>query len=293
MGCCSSKQCTLTTADFAEVPFDVKPEISYHVLGLNDMEAAIRCMTRAFSGNANAESDDYVPTGQGAPGDPLQNWMIGAGDFDVALEDKIAHHEYLCKFGFHQAYHLKGILLGTKYNSTLASVAAVFPSDSPGRDLYSNPCAGIGILCCRMGGKMPPGSDAKKYGKLAGKRSNAVEVGMNELSKFMKPLKGRYWKIEILAVDPKFQGKGIAREAIKAIQWLADRENMPLYIECAGDRLAETYKKMGFCDDEHSYELKLDKDDPGPSLKLRGLLKNAKNSGASSDPRKVVPAETE
>lgn len=288
MGCCSSKQSSITTADFAEVPFDVSPELSYHVLGLGDMEAAIRCMTRAFSGNANAESDDYVPTKEGTPGEPLQNWMIGGGDFDVALADKIDHHEYLCRFGFHQGYHLKGLVLGIKYNGTLACVAVAFPPDSPGRDLYSNPMAGVGILCCRMGCSMPP-SDAKKYGKFAAKRSHAVDVGLNELSKMNKPLKGRYWKVEILAVDPKFQGKGISREAIKAIQWLADRENVPCYVECAGDRLAETYKKMGFCDDEHEYELKLHKDDPGPTLKLRGLLRKAKNPEASSDKRKVVP----
>lgn len=289
MGCCSSKQSSITSAEFAEVPGSKPTEITYHVLGLGDMEAAIRCMTRAFSGNGNAQSDDYVPTKEGVPGDPLQNWQVGAGDLEVALADKIEFHEYLCRFGFHQGYHLKGLVLGIKYDGNLAGVAVVFPPDSPGRDLYSNPMAGVGIFCCRMGCAMPP-SDAKKYGKFAAKRSNAVEMGMSELSKLNKTLKGRFWKVEIIAVDPKFQGKGIAREAMKAIQWLADRDNMPLYIECAGDRLADTYKKMGFCDDEHEYELKLPKDDPGPTLKLRGLVRKAKNPAASTDPRKVSPA---
>lgn len=296
MGCCAgcaSKRSRITTDDFQDMPLSLAPEVTYHVLGLDDMNAAIRCITRSFSGNANAESDDYVPAEQGVPGEQLQNWIVGGGDFNVALEDKIAYHEYCGKFAFLSAYHLKGVVLGMKYNGSLASVAVLFPHDSPYNT--SPVCAGLmalNLIFKRMGGAMPP-SDPKKYGQFAGKRGSAVENCLGEMYQFRSnKTKGRYYKIEVLAVDPKFQGKGIAGEAMKVIQWLADRDNMPLYVECAGDKLPNMYKKMGFSDGETVAEPKLSKDDPGPSVKVTGLLRKAKTS-VPSDARKVAPNETE
>lgn len=326
MGCCAgcaSKQSRITTDDFQDMPLSLAPEVTYHVLGLDDMNAAIRCITRSFSGNANAESDDYVPAEQGVPGEQLQNWIVGGGDVKVALEDKIAYHEYCAKFAFLSAYHLKGVVLGMKYTGSwerktdpatgrvtfvnadtgevslevpqplLASVAVLFPHDSP---FNTSPvCAGLlalNFIFKHMGGAMPP-SDPKKYGQFAGKRGSAVENCLGEMYQFRSnKTKGRYYKIEVLAVDPKFQGKGIAGEAMKVIQWLADRDNMPLYVECAGDRLPNMYKKMGFSEGETVAEPKLSKDDPGPSVKVTGLLRKAKTS-VPSDARKVAPNETE
>lgn len=55
-----------------------------------------------------------------------------------------------------------------------------------------------------------------------------------------------HWYLWLLAVDPPFQGKGIAGELLRPTLRQADRDRLPCYLETARERNVSFYLRFGF-----------------------------------------------
>ncbi|MCL2706971.1 MAG: GNAT family N-acetyltransferase [Dehalococcoidia bacterium] len=56
----------------------------------------------------------------------------------------------------------------------------------------------------------------------------------------------RYCYLALLAVDPAYQGQGIASALIKPILQMLDKDNMPCYLETQNLKNVEMYQHFGF-----------------------------------------------
>ncbi len=56
----------------------------------------------------------------------------------------------------------------------------------------------------------------------------------------------RYWYLQILAVDPAYQGQGLARRLLEPMLARADREGLPCYLETQLEKNVALYKHFGF-----------------------------------------------
>ena len=56
----------------------------------------------------------------------------------------------------------------------------------------------------------------------------------------------KHWYLNMLAVDPKYQGKGYASALLNAMLPEIDKQNLPCYLETGGDKNVSIYKHFGF-----------------------------------------------
>jgi ribosomal protein S18 acetylase RimI-like enzyme len=70
----------------------------------------------------------------------------------------------------------------------------------------------------------------------------------------------RYWYVNLVATQPKFQRRGYGTRVIRAVCDLADEERVDLYLESAGDRNRRFYESAGF---QVAASLRLDQIPPG------------------------------
>ena len=108
-----------------------------------------------------------------------------------------------------------------------------------------------------------------------------VALGSKEIQELKKPFKGRYWKVEGLAVDPSALNQGISRVLMEAMFHLADvksTEQAPCVVGCGLEKLSPLYKKLGFVDGEVQKEIAV-KGDPGGVFMLCSLVRKS-GSGA-------------
>ena len=61
-----------------------------------------------------------------------------------------------------------------------------------------------------------------------------------------------HWYLEILGVDPKYQGKGYSSRLVRAMYPRADTQSVPIYIETIGSENAAIYNHLGFSTVEES-----------------------------------------
>ena len=121
-----------------------------------------------------------------------------------------------------------------------------------------------------------------------------LTAAQKSLHPLVKPLKQQYWKLEVLAVEPRFQATGVATAALEAIFRLADDDRLPMFVECAGPRLPGFYRSRGFADGEVTTTSNV-KGDPGPAIDFFGLLRNPGGGfspAAAAGQQRVHPSET-
>lgn len=56
----------------------------------------------------------------------------------------------------------------------------------------------------------------------------------------------RYWYLQMLGVDPDYQGKGFSSRLLKPMLARADREGLPVYLETQRDKNVTLYQHFGF-----------------------------------------------
>lgn len=56
----------------------------------------------------------------------------------------------------------------------------------------------------------------------------------------------RYWYLQILGVDPAYQGKGYADRLLKPMLARADREGLPVFLETQEEKNVALYEHFGF-----------------------------------------------
>lgn len=73
-------------------------------------------------------------------------------------------------------------------------------------------------------------------------------VEANKLSENLKKrhTPPRCMQLELLAVNPEFQGQGFAGILIRPMLWRLDSEDMPCYLETQSIRNVEMYRRFGF-----------------------------------------------
>jgi GNAT superfamily N-acetyltransferase len=57
---------------------------------------------------------------------------------------------------------------------------------------------------------------------------------------------GKHWYLQILAVDPDYQGKGFSSRLLRPMLVRADREGIPCFLETQLAKNVELYKHFGF-----------------------------------------------
>jgi GNAT superfamily N-acetyltransferase len=66
----------------------------------------------------------------------------------------------------------------------------------------------------------------------------------DEVKKRVMP--GKHWHLEMLAVDPDYQGKGFSSRLLRPILARADREGVPCYLDTQLAKNVDIYKHFGF-----------------------------------------------
>jgi len=63
-----------------------------------------------------------------------------------------------------------------------------------------------------------------------------------------------HWSLYTVGVDPQFQSKGIGTKLIQPILDLADKDQLPCYLDTSNERSIEFFKRNGFevCEDERN-----------------------------------------
>ncbi|UCE98199.1 MAG: GNAT family N-acetyltransferase [Dehalococcoidia bacterium] len=85
----------------------------------------------------------------------------------------------------------------------------------------------------------------------------ALKIGLRALKKIMffdqymdlkrKELASdKHWYLNMLAVDPRYQGKGYASKLLNAMLLKIDKENLPCYLETSGEKNVSIYMHFGF-----------------------------------------------
>mmetsp|Transcript_31078 Transcript_31078/g.78224 ORF Transcript_31078/g.78224 Transcript_31078/m.78224 type:complete len:277 (+) Transcript_31078:58-888(+) len=75
-------------------------------------------------------------------------------------------------------------------------------------------------------------------------RQDEIQKAMTKCHKECCPEK--HWYVYMLHVDPAYQGKKYGKRLLNMILGLADRDGVPTYLECVGDRNIAIYEKFGF-----------------------------------------------
>ena len=256
MGCCSSKTSKYTDADLPE-----HDGFTFHVLRSQDEAEAVELATRSFLGS------------DGGAAEPMVSWVLGSDSKLPAAADREAFARAMQRWCFVQAQHFGGVVIGARKAGKLAGTIVVYPPGTwvEGGDQL---CMLLNMTMCR-GMSLPP-MDAKKYGPFVSKRMNKVEVALaSKEINAIRPPKLQFWKVEVLAVDPAFQGQGVSRALMSALFRLADKVgSAPCCVECGTEKLAPLYKKLGFTDGESSKKLVVN-GDAGPGFEISALLRKS------------------
>jgi GNAT superfamily N-acetyltransferase len=85
---------------------------------------------------------------------------------------------------------------------------------------------------------------AMKIGCKATRKINKFEKYIEEKHKELVP--NRHWYLSVLAVDPKYQGKGFGSKLVKEMLARIDKEGLPCYVETEGEKNVSMYRRFGF-----------------------------------------------
>jgi len=55
-----------------------------------------------------------------------------------------------------------------------------------------------------------------------------------------------HWYLQLLGVDPRYQGQGFSSRLLKPMFIRADKEGLPCYLETQSERNVELYEHLGF-----------------------------------------------
>lgn len=237
------------------------------VLDADDEAAAVECMAASFVA------------------EPMQRWIIGDSTVDDAT--RLAVHRYFVRFAWLQAMHYGGLVLGFSDSGAYGALVATVILHPPGTAIEPGSCGencmAMRLICCKLGCALPPTENKIKFGRYPSLRLQALTKAQQALAALTKPLNGRYWKLEVVAVDPRQQGAGVGTAVTRAACAVADAvQAAPLFVECAGARLPAFYRARGFGAGAGAVieaEAAAKKGDPGGGLRVTGMLRQPAGGG--------------
>lgn len=191
-------------------------------IGAVTEEEAIETIAKGFCGTESAPKEDLI------------NWILGPRFTAHDSPERIDMCRYNGKFAVASATK-KGTVLGLRDPDTKEVLGVLLVRRTP--ETMSEMMSTMGKC-----GK-PPHMKSSVYGKEPFKRDGAVEKAMKNLAHGVK----NCYILYTLAVKPEHQGKGIASALVRsALFKLADRDGLPIYVDCAGERLEKLYAHLGF-----------------------------------------------
>lgn len=149
---------------------------------------------------------------------PSVNWVIKN---DLKREQRIRH---LAKYSFKTALRRNGVFISSGGKGVALCYEADYKKESilDYWDQLILVFKAIGIL------KIPSVLKRESY------------------TKSIRPSSGRYLYFWYYGVEPGFNGNGDARELKQGIFQLADRKQLPIYLETSIDKNRIVYKRYGF-----------------------------------------------
>jgi len=91
---------------------------------------------------------------------------------------------------------------------------------------------------------MGKGADEKEIEKFVYKRFE--HLGFTLLAKHKKWANFPHWYLAYVGVEPELQGAGHGSKLSRTVSAYADRDGVPCYTECTGQRNREYYEHLGY-----------------------------------------------
>jgi len=82
------------------------------------------------------------------------------------------------------------------------------------------------------------------FGRYGGFRIRQPGEYMDAAHRRLAPF--RHWFLEVIGVDPRFQGKGYAGKLLRSMLARTDKEGLPCYLETLNEQNALLYEHFGF-----------------------------------------------
>jgi len=236
MGCCCSILWCCIDNKVDETWFDQYKAEKFNghtlqVLSKESMDEMVRLYTHAFGGTPETEPEHAT------------RWCLGKkydGEWPSTNEDVRNFMEWSTELSIHMAFRY-GIVVGVKdSDGNVMAMAIMYPR---GHSADWSLCPLMGILCCDMNCTKPPGMDKELFPG-ASERMGVLD----------KVIDKKIWKdavyLNILAVDPKHQGKGLGKALLRFVSEVATREKTFAYLEADGPKNPSIYKKFGYVNDK-------------------------------------------
>eukprot|EP00929_Paragymnodinium_shiwhaense_P077912 TRINITY_DN40248_c0_g1_i1.p1 TRINITY_DN40248_c0_g1~~TRINITY_DN40248_c0_g1_i1.p1 ORF type:complete len:811 (-),score=121.92 TRINITY_DN40248_c0_g1_i1:268-2700(-) len=211
----------------------------------DDLAGACACAAASFNG---------------APGiapEAMNDWMLGPrfkGDFDG--KERLEWFQKNMSFIVTVGSRFGGMLVAKSNNGGSSSVDAVCVIFPPGRLVENCQPFLMGgsryISALRQSGT-PPYFD-KSFGEGVRQRALGGALDMGNLHK--KHAAMPHWYVNVMAVNPKKQGRKLAKSLLNAVSALADQDGAACYLETIGERNVAVYSKAGYaCVEEYHAEV--------------------------------------
>ena len=126
-----------------------------------------------------------------------------------------------------------GIKYGEVYatSSKLEGVAVWFASDSRRESFWDYLISGQYLTLLRSG------REVVKRQRVFGEYTASVRA---------RCVSSRHWYLQLLGVDPAYQGKGFAGQLLRPMLARADREGVPCFLETQAEKNVAFYEHFGF-----------------------------------------------
>jgi len=201
------------------------------VLSEESMDDMVKIFTHAFGGTPETEPEHST------------RWVWGQkydGEWPSTNEALRNFQEWVGECVAYLAFRF-GVAVGVKdSDGHVIAMALMYPR---GHSPPSGLCGMMRILCCEMNCAKPPHMDKELFpgGAQRGEAlDNAIDKKIHKDAVYLN----------ILAVDPNHQGKGLGKALLRFVSEVATREKTFACLEADGPKNPNIYKKFGYVNDK-------------------------------------------
>ncbi len=219
-------------------------------------EEAIEAIALAFCGSETVPKEELI------------HWILGPRWAAFDSPERMSVCRYNGKFAV-ASCSKKGSVLGLRDPSTREVLGVLL--------LRRTPETTVEMMRTMKQAGAPPHMKTKVYGKEPLKRDGAVEKAMKKLAH-----RGPQYVLYALAVKPAHQGKGYASALVRALKALADRDGLPVCVDCVGERLEAIYGHLGFEVQQRLEVIDPTKQEGSAPISMTSMMRPAKRDRQAS-----------
>jgi len=194
-----------------------------------------RVMGRAWVGTAKA------------PGEAAKEWMTSHVHYPDALsQEQLA--VYYMGSSIAQAMRRGAVILAARQEEDVIS-ALIFSERrciSDQRSSYKDPWWELGVTLRLADFSLPKLMQCPVYQGQQGLSLRKASALSDMKQGYHDTHRPKYWSIEMVAIDPEQQGRGLGKVLLQRFCVLADDAGMACYLEAAGPKNANFYRSCGF-----------------------------------------------